>query len=114
MDFFRDYVRADEYLNRAIVDFNGDVTMWGVYFLKGIARLRLRDPVGARIAFSKACYYNPNFEAAHRKLNQVEKLIEDSRGSKISQKASEVSGSIRVPESRRQKDLPSPAPLARF
>jgi O-antigen ligase len=114
MDSFRDYPRADEYLSRAIADFNGDVTMWGLHYIRGMARLRQRDPFGARAAFIKARYYNPNFEPAHRKLAQVEKLIEKGRNRKKPKKASDLSGLPPKPTFRRHRYSPPNDPVTRF
>ncbi|MBW2609791.1 MAG: O-antigen ligase family protein [Deltaproteobacteria bacterium] len=71
----KDYRKASDFIERAIVDFNGDITMWLVYFYKGLIKFQVGSPLEARAAFEKALYYNPTFEPARKKLEEVNQLI---------------------------------------
>ncbi|MFC1531967.1 O-antigen ligase family protein [Thermodesulfobacteriota bacterium] len=76
LNHFKDYGKAGDYIERAITDFNGDITMWSAYFLKGLIKFRVGSLLEARVAFEKALYYNPNFEPAKQKLAEVNKVLE--------------------------------------
>ena len=34
MNLMKDYVKASDYIEKAIIDFNGDITMYSAYFMK--------------------------------------------------------------------------------
>lgn len=71
----RNYVRASRYLQRAMFYFNGDVTGWGVQYLYGVVKFKMGSLFEARDAFRKALYYNPNFDPARKKLNEVQQVL---------------------------------------
>ncbi|MGD2126669.1 MAG: tetratricopeptide repeat protein, partial [Desulfobacteraceae bacterium] len=73
----KDLGKARDFIEKAIVDFNGDVTGWSVYYMKGLLAYRTGSLFEARAAFEKALYYNPTFERARKKLEQVNKVIRD-------------------------------------
>jgi O-antigen ligase len=73
----RNFGKADEYLTRAIVEFNGDIVPWAAFFLKGMLKFQTGSPFEAKIAFEKALYYNPNFQEARQKLDEVNRVIKD-------------------------------------
>jgi tetratricopeptide (TPR) repeat protein len=77
MNAFNDYGKAGDYIERAIIGFNGDITMWSVYFFKGLIKFQVGSPLEARAAFEKALYYNPTFEPAKKKLAEINKVIKD-------------------------------------
>jgi len=71
-----DVAQAGYHLNRAIVNFNGDVTAWSAHFSDGLYKYRKGGLLEARAAFKKAVYYNPKFKPAIEKLREVENIIE--------------------------------------
>ncbi len=77
LNILKDAGRARDYLERAIVHFNGDITRWSVYFMKGLLSLKTGSLFEARAAFEKALYYNPTFEPARQRLSEVNKIIRD-------------------------------------
>ncbi len=79
-DFFHDYEKAGDFVERAIADFNGDITMWTVYFMKGLVKFRMGSILEARSALEKSLYYNPEFKPAREKLMEVNKVIEGHEG----------------------------------
>ncbi len=77
MNILRDYVKAGDFLERVVIDFNGDLTRWSVYFMKGLLKFRMGSLFEARDAFEKSLYYNPNFSPAREKLKEVKKVLKD-------------------------------------
>lgn len=77
MNILKDSGKAREFIERAIIDYNGDVTRWSIYFLKGLLKYQTGSLYDAKAAFEKALYYNPTFETARQKLVEVEKVIKD-------------------------------------
>lgn len=76
----RDYGKAGDFIERALINFNGDVTKWTVYFLKGMVKFHTGSLPEARAAFKKALYYNPTFSPAREKLEEVDKITRDHDG----------------------------------
>ena len=72
----RDFNKAEDYIVRAIRDFNGDITFWSAYFIQGLLRYQMGNLFGARHAFEKALYYNPTFDPAKKKLAEVNQVTE--------------------------------------
>ncbi len=77
MNILRDYVKAGDFFERVVIDFNGDLTRWSVYFMKGLLKFRMGSLFEARDAFEKSLYYNPNFSPARKKLKEVKKVLKD-------------------------------------
>ena len=71
----RDYVKAGDYIELAVINFNGDLTKWSVYFTKGLLKFHMGSLFAARDAFQKAIYYNPNFLPARKELKRVENVL---------------------------------------
>jgi hypothetical protein len=71
----RDKGKARDFAERALVDFNGDVTRWFLYFTKGLLSFRTGSVFEARAAFETALYYNPTHEPAKKKLAEVNGVI---------------------------------------
>ena len=80
MSFFQDYPKAEDFIERAITDFNGDVTMWSVYFFKGLIKYKTGNILDARAAFKKSLTYNPHFVPSQEWLREVKKVIEEHDG----------------------------------
>ncbi len=77
MNTLKNFVKANEYIERATIDYNGDVTMWAVHFIKGLLKLRGGSLFEARASFERALYYNPEFQEAARKLEEVNRVIKE-------------------------------------
>jgi len=77
MNAIQDNIKAVEFVERAIINFNGDVSRWSPFYMKGILKHRLGNFYEARRAFKVAIYYNPNFSQAHQKLQELEKGLPD-------------------------------------
>ena len=73
----KNFGKAREFIERAIIDFNGDITRWSVHFIKGLLAYQMGSLFEARAAFEKSLYYNPTFDLARQKLNEVNKVIKD-------------------------------------
>jgi O-antigen ligase len=71
----KDFNNASDYAERAIVDFNGDLTLWSVWYLKGVVEYHKGSLIGAQAALEKALYYYPLFEPAVVNLKEVNKMI---------------------------------------
>ena len=80
LEVIKDYSKAGDYIEKAILDFNGDITMWSAYFVKGLVKLRMGSLAEAGNAFEKAIYYNPTFEPAIKELAKVNKVIKSYTG----------------------------------
>ncbi|MFC1866630.1 O-antigen ligase family protein [Thermodesulfobacteriota bacterium] len=77
MNLFKDYVKAGDFVERAITDFNGNITLWSAWFIKGLVKFRMGSVLEARKAFKKSLYYNPTFQPAQQQLAKVEKVLEE-------------------------------------
>lgn len=74
-NFLKDIGKASEYSERAIADFNGDVTKWAAYYIKGLLKFQKGSIKEAKTAFEKCLFYNPTFKAAEIKLNEVNNVL---------------------------------------
>jgi tetratricopeptide (TPR) repeat protein len=79
MDILRDYAKAGDFFERAIINFNGDLTKWSVYYGKGLLKYRMGSLFEARNAFEKSIYYYPLFEPANEKLKEVKKVLKEHK-----------------------------------
>ncbi|RPI80072.1 MAG: hypothetical protein EHM45_00350 [Desulfobacteraceae bacterium] len=70
-----DYQKANDYLEKAINHFNGDIVLWSLYDIKGRLKLQLGSPLEAKVAFEKALHLNPEFRPAHIGLAMAEKAL---------------------------------------
>jgi len=73
----RDYVKAGKFFDRVITGFNGDLSLWSVYYGNGLLKLRKGHLYEARDAFQKAIYYNPNDIQARKKLEEVKRIVKE-------------------------------------
>jgi len=72
-----DLRRASDFIERAILDYNGDIIRWTLFYLKGVLKYQAGSVLEARNAFEKALYYNPTFQEAQQKLDEIQKVIQD-------------------------------------
>jgi hypothetical protein len=79
MDILRDYVRAGDFFERALINFNGDLTKWSVYYGKGLLKYRMGSLFEAKNAFEKSIYYYPLFKPASEKLKEVNKVLKEHK-----------------------------------
>jgi O-antigen ligase len=73
----QNFGRARDFIERAIVDFNGDITLYSLCHLKGLLKFQMGSLFEARDAFEKALFYYPEFAEARQKLEEVKKVIKD-------------------------------------
>ncbi|MBU2499466.1 MAG: O-antigen ligase family protein, partial [Proteobacteria bacterium] len=73
----KDFSKARDFLQRSIIEFNGDLTKWSLYFANGLLNFQTGSLFEAKAAFEKALYYYPAFEAATAKLEEVNKILKD-------------------------------------
>lgn len=71
----RDFIKAGEYAERSIIDFNGDVTLYSAYYFKGLIKYRMGIILEAKEAFEKALYYNPTLEEAGEMLSKINEVL---------------------------------------
>jgi len=76
LNILKDPLKAKEYIDQSIIDFNGDLTLWSVYFYKGLINFRIGSLLEARSAFEQSLYYWPYFEPAKQKLAEINDIIE--------------------------------------
>ena len=74
----RDLAKAREFLERAINDFNGDLTKWSLFYFKGLLAYQTGALFEARAAFETALYYNPVFGEARQQLDEVNQVLKDN------------------------------------
>jgi O-antigen ligase len=77
MNVIRNFPKANDYLDKAIIDYNGDITRWSIFFFKGILKFQSGSLYEARNAFETALYFNPEFQGAIQKLKEVNQVIKD-------------------------------------
>jgi O-antigen ligase len=68
-------VKAGHHLDRAVINFNGDLTAWSVHFSEGLLKFHMGSLLEARDAFEKSIYYNPEFKPAREKLKEVKEIF---------------------------------------
>ena len=73
----KDFAKARDLLERALHLFNGDATLWSLYYLKGQLALQTGAMMEAKAAFEKSLYYNPLYREAQEKLEEVNKVIKE-------------------------------------
>ncbi len=71
------FPEANRFIERAIIDYNGDITRWTLFFLKGLLKFQSGSLFEAQKAFKDTIYLNPEFEPAHEKLKEVNQVIKD-------------------------------------
>jgi O-antigen ligase len=74
---FRNYSKANEYIDKSLINFIGDNTLWGLYYIKGLARYHMGSFFEARELFQKSLYYNPNYEPSIQRLAELENLFKN-------------------------------------
>ena len=72
----KNIVKASDFAERAIIGFNGDLTLWSVWYLKGVIDYHKGSILESKAAFEKALYYYPLFDPAIEKLKIVNEIIE--------------------------------------
>ena len=77
LNVLKDYGKASDFIERVITDFNGDLTLWSVYYIKGVINFRMGSLFEARAAFEKSLYYYPLFEPAIKNLKEVKDVIKN-------------------------------------
>ena len=73
----KDFVKARDVLEKAIHRFNGDATLWSLYYLKGSLAFQTGAVLEAGAALEKSLYYNPLDREARHKLEEVNKVIKE-------------------------------------
>lgn len=74
----QDPVRGRDYLERVVVNFNGDLTLWSVYWIKGLLDLQEANVIAARASFYRSLRYFPFFEEAFLKAKEMEDVIKNN------------------------------------
>lgn len=78
MNILKDHVKANDFLERATIDYNGDITYYSLHYMKGLLKLRTGNLLEARTAFQQALYYNPAFAEARAELEKVQAVLRDT------------------------------------
>lgn len=77
MNALKDYGKASDFIEKATYDYNGDIIRWSLYYIKGLLKFQAGSLYEAQAAFEKALYYNPEFQEASQKLEEVRKVIKE-------------------------------------
>ena len=72
-----DWRGADREITETLQTFNGDIVPWGLYFHRGLLRMKSFDPMGAVESFQEALKYNPNFYPARDRMLKAIKIISE-------------------------------------
>jgi O-antigen ligase len=85
----KNFTKASDYVEKSIIDFNGDVTMYSIWFMKGLISANTGNLFKAKAALEKALYYYPTYVQAKKYLAQINNAIEKNKAVKanISTKA---------------------------
>jgi tetratricopeptide (TPR) repeat protein len=73
----KDLAKARDQIERAIHLFNGDVTKWSLYYLKGQIAFQTGAMMEAKAAMEKSLQYNPLYTEAREKLDEVNRVIKE-------------------------------------
>jgi tetratricopeptide (TPR) repeat protein len=76
LDYFRNYRKAGEFINRVLSSFNGDVTLWNLYYIRGEISTRTGHLTEAQGHFEKALFYYPHYKPAQHKLDKINRILE--------------------------------------
>ena len=68
---------ARDFIERSIVDHNGDIIRWAQWYLKGEVAMASGSLLEAQAAFEKALWYNSEFGEARKKLEQVKGILKE-------------------------------------
>jgi O-antigen ligase len=77
MNVLRDFPRASDFIEKATLDYNGDIIRWVLFYIKGLMKFQSGSLFEAQAAFERSLYYNPMFGEAAQKLEEVKKVIRD-------------------------------------
>jgi tetratricopeptide (TPR) repeat protein len=70
------YSQAHDWLEKTIINNNGDLVPWSLWYMKGDLLSRMGDLYGAKDAFEKAMTYNLNFKQAKQAFQTVDDAID--------------------------------------
>jgi len=71
----KDPIKASRYLDDTIRNFNGDLTLWSIWFYKGLNDYSQGRLLEARADFERCLYYWPGFTPAKENLSGVSEII---------------------------------------
>jgi O-antigen ligase len=77
MNVLRNFPKASDFIEKATLDYNGDIIRWVLFYIKGLLKFQSGSLFEAQAAFEKSLYYNPMFGEARQKLEEVKKVIKD-------------------------------------
>ncbi|MEW6669696.1 MAG: O-antigen ligase family protein [Thermodesulfobacteriota bacterium] len=77
LNLLRNYPKASDFIEKATLDYNGDIIRWVLFYVKGLLKFQAGSLFEAQAAFEKSLYYNPTFGEARQKLEEVKKVIRD-------------------------------------
>jgi len=77
MNVLGNFGKANDFIEKATHDYNGDIIRWSIFHVKGLLKLQAGSLFEARAAFEKALYYNPEFTEARQRLEEVNKVIRE-------------------------------------
>jgi len=69
--------RRRDLLEQAVHHFNGDVTKWSLYYLKGQLAFQTGAIMESKAALEKSLQYNPLHKEAKEKLDEVNKVLKE-------------------------------------
>jgi len=73
----KDLAKARDLLERAVHLFNGDVTKWSLYYLKGQLAFQTGAIMESKAALEKSLQYNPLYKEAKEMLEELNKVIKE-------------------------------------
>jgi len=73
----KDLAKARDLLEQAVHHFNGDVTKWSLYYLKGQLAFQTGAIMESKAALEKSLQYNPLHKEAKEKLDEVNKVLKE-------------------------------------
>ena len=70
------FSEGNDYMEKAIIENNGDITPWAIWYMKGVGKLKTNDLFAAKDAFERAMIYNPHFKGAVEAFRKVDDIID--------------------------------------
>jgi len=72
----RQFPWASDWIEKTIINNNGDTVPWVLWQLKGVLKVGHMDFYGAKQAFEKATWYNPTYEPARTWWKQADDIVD--------------------------------------
>lgn len=72
------YYESQDLSEKIIIEQNGDLTEWSIWFFKAIQKLKSNDIYRAKECLERSLYYNPEFPEGRKALESINQWIKQN------------------------------------